>query len=104
MAGKTIDQHLQDVIQLESIIETLEDKQENIMIIGDFNSDNHRKNKSEKTLIDMIKRKNIEILDDRLYRSLKKDDRYKYEGGNGGRSWIDHVICNKQMKEEVLSI
>ena len=93
------DHHLQDVIQLESIIETLD-----IMIIGDFNSDNHRKNKFDKMLIDMIKRKNIKILDDRLYRSLKKEDRYTYEGGNGGRSWIDHVICNKQMKEEVLSI
>jgi endonuclease/exonuclease/phosphatase family metal-dependent hydrolase len=74
------------------------------MIIGDFNSDNHRKNKFDRILIDMIKRKNIEILDDQLYRSLKKEDRYTYEGGNGGRSWIDHIICNKQMKEEVLSI
>lgn len=62
---------------------------ENVLIIGDFNSDTKRSNKFDKLLIEFI-RKN-KLID--VYDPKKQKIDYIYKSGNN-KARIDHILAN----------
>ena len=71
---------------------------ENVLFIGDFNSDTKRSNKFDKLLIVFIsKNKLIDVYDPK-----KQKIDYTYKSGNN-KARIDHILANNNCIRKVIS-
>ncbi len=93
---ESFNNHLHDVEQLAGILKTISN--ENVLIIGDFNSDFKRKSKFDKILQQFVKTNNLVIAT-----NINKDisSHITYFGANNGVSSIDHILLNQNAAQNL---
>ena len=88
-------QHLHDISKLEGILNMI-DNRENIMLIGDFNSDPQRKSKFDALIRKLFEKYDLIMLKNK--KSISNNEKiFTFTGNNNSSSNIDHIIMNKEI-------
>ena len=90
--------HMQDVIQLDSIISIYDNRP--TMVMGDVNADLSRNKKFDKILQKLVKDKKLTVLELEKLRESEQPI-ITYRGDNGSNSWIDHILCNDRILDQI---
>lgn len=93
-------EHQHDFVEMINILESLKAKNiKEILVVGDFNSDQTRKNKFDKALQSVINEHKLILLD----AQFKQDFAYTYTNGLH-KSWIDHVLSFTENTPNIIDI
>jgi len=94
---ETVVEQSHDLNEMVEIVKNAGDKR--VMIVGDYNMDLHRNNKFDNLLVKFIEENDLTALDLLYTQPIK----YTFQSGNG-ESWIDHIVGNVSMAEDIINV
>ena len=90
-------EHIIDIKDLETLIDELDKKNKEYIIVGDFNSDPIRNKKFDRELTSFLSKRNLKCLE-------KEFDNFEYTYSNDQhKSFIDHIVTTIETSNRVLN-